>query len=188
MTVLEISVDGLPAPQGSHRIGRNRAGKAIILADNDRAQKAWRRDVTYAASVANFQAGADVLYPAGIPVAVSITFTLPRPKSHRHANGQLRDNAPLLVTTKPDVDKLTRSTLDGIGDARIWADDNQVHLRGVTKIYGDKPGAEITLETACRYCGCTDLAGCQLVAIAGLGDVCHWTAPGVCSRCRAASA
>jgi len=61
----------------------------------------------------------------------------------------LRDNAPTHPHRKPDLDKLTRSTLDAIGSAGAWRDDAQVVCLYVWKLYaadGEQPGAAMTIR------------------------------------------
>lgn len=183
MSVLEFDAIGVPAPQGSKRIGRNRRGQPIILDDNDVAKTRWRMQVHAAASLALRDAGIDTA-PAGVPVLVSIVFRFARPIGHsgtgRNA-GVLKSWAPTLVTTKPDVDKLTRAVLDSLTTAGVMADDNQAQLGRCLKRYcdpGDPPSATILVETMCRTCACTDLAACPLG--------CSWVEPGLCSSCVAA--
>jgi Holliday junction resolvase RusA-like endonuclease len=197
VTVLEVHVAGLvdPAPQGSKRIGRNRTtGRPIILDDNDVTKAAWRREVTRAAAAARrgTHHRAD---PAGTPQAVTIEFLFTRPAKHygtgRNA-GVLKPNAPRVHTTKPDVDKVTRAVLDSLTDAGVWADDSQVQLRGVVKLYADDKlgaGVHITVETMCRSCGCTDLEACTTDVTSWRSvdplrrETCTWTEPGLCSTC-----
>lgn len=63
------------------------------------------------------------------PVALEVTFTLPRPKAHYRTGRNshlLRDNAPHRPDRLPDLDKLLRSTMDALTAAGVWADDAQV--------------------------------------------------------------
>ncbi len=79
---------------------------------------------------------------------VQITFMFSRPKSHYNSKGQLKQTAPLYKQTKPDLDKLCRSTLDGLTNV-LLKDDSQVVNLICTKIYaneGELPGALITIN------------------------------------------
>lgn len=114
---------GSPAPQGSKSFkGMTKAGRAI-LAESSRAVKPWRQDVMAAAIEAK-QAGAECL--SG-PLAVTMVFTLPRPK-----NAPRRWVAP---GTRPDLSKLVRSTEDAITVAGLWSDDGQVHRMNAVKVW-----------------------------------------------------
>lgn len=140
--IFTFRVHGLPAPQGS----KKHVGNGIMVESSAKV-KPWRQDVKYAALEDLPAAG----YPIIGPVRVQVTFYLPRPKGHYRTGrnaGLLRDSAPLFPHTKPDVDKLLRSTLDGMGEAGVWRDDSQVVGVGMWKRYADAvpPGAEITVE------------------------------------------
>ena len=52
--------------------------------------------------------------------------------------------------SKPDIDKLLRSTLDALGEAGLWADDSQVVHVQSSKDYADDrpPGALIKVGGA----------------------------------------
>lgn len=121
---LSLEVEGVPVPQGSKRLGRNRAtGRAVLLDDNP-ALAAWRAHVSLRARLE--WAGRA---PIAGPVSIWADFYLPRPKSHygtgRNA-GKLKDSAPRWPTVKPDVDKLARAVLDSLTVAGVWGDDAQV--------------------------------------------------------------
>lgn len=126
MRDLLVVVHGHPAPQGSKRhVGNGR----IIEASPH--LKAWRHAVTLAAIDATHH------NPWMPPPAAEIraVFALPRPRAHYRANGQLRPNAPEYVTTRPDIDKLQRSTLDALVDAGVLSDDATVASITAVKMY-----------------------------------------------------
>lgn len=75
-----------------------------------------------------------------LPFRVTIQFRLPRPKSHKKG---------VLVTTKPDLDNLIKSTTDALTDCGVWRDDSLISSMAANKIYAGgtmAPGATITLE------------------------------------------
>jgi Holliday junction resolvase RusA-like endonuclease len=83
------------------------------------------------------------------PVRVEVEFYLPRPSS-----GSIRKRS--LPIVPPDLDKLLRGLLDGIGqghdtgkvgDGLIWGDDSQVVEIVARKFYADDraPGADIRI-------------------------------------------
>lgn len=145
-----IHVDGLPAPQGSKTAYALKKGGqytgATAMKESSKKVKPWRAAVVTAA-----RGGATI--PG--PVAVSITFYLPRPKGHfgtgRNA-GKLKPAAPALPGVKPDVDKLVRSTLDGLTTAGVYEDDARVTDLVVAKRYADGRGQGATVEVSavCR--------------------------------------
>ena len=133
-----IRVFGHPAPQGSKR----HVGNGVLIESSARV-KPWRQDVRAAALEA------DAHFDG--PVSLTVGFLLRRPASHyrtgRNAH-RLRDAAPPYPGKKPDIDKLLRSTLDGLGESGIWRDDAQVVRVRAEKLYADHEpvGAHITIE------------------------------------------
>jgi crossover junction endodeoxyribonuclease RusA len=122
----EITVRGIPAPQGS---------KTQWGAESSKKVRPWREAVRGKAQDA-LDNGEQ---PIAGPVAVRIAFYLPRPKSHYYTGkraGVLRDDAPDYCDKRPDVDKLVRSTLDALTSAGAYADDARVARLIVDKKYG----------------------------------------------------
>ena len=71
------------------------------------------------------------------PVYVGITFLFARPKAHYNSKGLIKPNAPFHKVSKPDIDKLCRSTLDGITGI-LLKDDSQVASLMATKQYANE--------------------------------------------------
>ena len=127
-------VPGLPKPQGSKR-AFVRNGKPILAESAGVPLQDWRTSVAVVAS-AHFPDG-----PLHRPVAATIAFHLPRPKSlprrvHHH-------------TKRPDLDKLTRAVLDALQGVAV-RDDAQVWRLDVRKQYArdGKTGAVIRVVAA----------------------------------------
>lgn len=88
------------------------------------------------------------------PIALYIDLFLPRPKSHyyqtKSRSGQLRENAPVWHTSKPDADNFAKAVMDALGDSRlVWADDAQVCFLQTTKQYANTPdeiGARVRID------------------------------------------
>jgi len=124
-----FSVLGDPAPQGSKR----HVGKGIMV-ESSKAVKPWRDSVAWSAKarMTGQFAGA---------IKVTITFYLRRGRSvKRH-----------WPSVRPDLDKLIRSTLDGITMSGLWLDDAQVCHVDAMKFYTGsisrvEPGAVIIVE------------------------------------------
>lgn len=117
--VAVIKVRGLPAPQGSKKhLGRG------VLVESSAKVKPWRQDVKHAALGV---VGDDWTLLDG-PLAVAMTFSFARPKSHfrtgRNAH-LLRDGAPARPSGMPDLSKLCRSTEDALTGV-VWTDDARV--------------------------------------------------------------
>ena len=124
---LQFSVEGNPRPQGSKTAVRSGNKARVIEAGNNtsRAQhRAWRDAVTVMARNAAQHAGHTE--PWDCPVAVELTFTMPRPKSWPVTK--------VYADTKPDLDKLTRAVLDSLTDAGVFADDSRVVWLNVAKV------------------------------------------------------
>lgn len=146
--VTTITVHGQPIPQGSKT--RTRFG---MHDDNAKTLKPWRRKVRQYAEDAMRYTDTHTG-----PVAVRITFTFDRPKSH-HRTGRnahlLKDTAPLFPSAKGggDVDKLQRACFDALTDAKVWADDALVVDVRARKVYAgehdlalDRAGVRIEIQ------------------------------------------
>ena len=82
------------------------------------------------------------------PVFVRLTFRFIRPKGHHNAKGMIKPSAPIDHVTRPDLDKLVRSTLDGLTGA-LFTDDSQVAVMVASKEYaapGQREGATIEVR------------------------------------------
>ena len=128
MDEIELRVFGLPAPQGSKKIIHGR-----LIEASGQKLKTWRKQIAEACQT---KAGSDLVLG---PVGVEVDFYLPRPASVRQSK------RPLPIVP-PDLDKLLRGLLDGIGPSGVvWGDDSQVVRIYATKQYADDsdPGAVI---------------------------------------------
>ena len=125
--MITFHVSGTPAPQGSKRhVGGGR------MIESSKKVKPWREAVARVAS--------DHLLdePLDGHLRVIIRFELPAPKKSRFGN---RPAGP------PDIDKLVRSTLDGLTTSRLIVDDARIVALTATKHWAaDTPGATISIE------------------------------------------
>ncbi|MCR4340264.1 MAG: RusA family crossover junction endodeoxyribonuclease [Gemmatimonadaceae bacterium] len=131
--MITFEVLGNPVTQGSIRATVHKStGRAIAIQDHRAPLMNWRASIAHAAQVAADGAFAE----RGVPVWVEVTFRLQRPKS-----------APKRVvrpTTKPDIDKLARASLDALTGV-VFADDSQVVFLSLSKRFapfGEAPGAK----------------------------------------------
>jgi crossover junction endodeoxyribonuclease RusA len=139
---MEITVRGIPAPQGSKRhVGGGR------MIESSKAVGPWREAVR-----AETQRAMEGEESYTGPVSVRLVFLLPRPRGHygtgRNA-GKVRPSAPALPAGKPDLDKLERAVLDGISAGGGWCDDAQVVHLQAWKEYADQsehPGCYIEIR------------------------------------------
>lgn len=130
MEKIELEIFGFPKPQGSKR----HVGNGILIEAAGESLKKWRREIAAACQATSTEKLTG-------PLKVEAVFFLPRPKSITPRQRPL----PILP---PDIDKLARGLLDGIGQAgNIWGDDSQVTQLIVNKFYADdrEPGASVKI-------------------------------------------
>lgn len=130
--MISFTVYGRPRPQGSKRPVRLKNGRTVLL-EMSKELKPWRQEIAAAALFARKQDA--IAFPTG-PVTVALDFYFAKPKSAK------KRNRP---TTRPDVDKTSRSCLDAVTGILI-KDDSQVVELIARKFYGDPERVEITLE------------------------------------------
>jgi crossover junction endodeoxyribonuclease RusA len=137
----EVTVYGEPAPQGSKSFKGMRGGKAI-LAESSPKVKPWRIGVEWAAKEAIGDRQTPIF---DCPVEVWICFYFYKPSS-----SPKRRQYP---DTKPDIDKLLRSTFDALTNAGVLRDDSRVVRVHTSKLFCDcdesalsVPGAQIRVE------------------------------------------
>ena len=131
---------GNPAPQGSKAIYNGR-----VVEQSAKTLKPWRKAIAEACHQKLTEEPSLLLGP----VRVEVDFYLPRPSSVKFT----KRNRPIVP---PDIDKLVRGCLDGIGqglngksgDGLIWGDDSQVVELIARKFYADdrEPGARIKIS------------------------------------------
>ena len=81
------------------------------------------------------------------PVALFLTFLMPRPKSHFTKKG-LRPDAPRWCAKKPDADNLSKAVMDCLSVIGVWQDDDQVVVLQAEKKFAnpdEQSGCEIIL-------------------------------------------
>lgn len=139
---MTITVYGLPAPQGSKKfVGTTKAGRGLMV-ESSKKVKPWREAVKY--EVLRQRENGVALLISG-PIAVEMTFTLPKPKSAPKTRVTFPDR-------KPDLSKLVRSTEDALTDVGVWEDDARVVDLRANKVYPNEgehalssPGAVIRI-------------------------------------------
>ncbi|MGW2725528.1 RusA family crossover junction endodeoxyribonuclease [Streptomyces sp. NPDC001492] len=155
---LTIVVNGRPAPQGSKKYAGHRRNSAsgrisAVLVEQSKRVKPWRALVTAAAleaRVVSHIGNVPVHLPTlDGPLEAEIIFTVRKPASapkRRQTWPNTRDSG--------DLDKLLRSTFDGIADAQAVADDSRIIAVTARKVFPgehpealSEPGAIIRLYT-----------------------------------------
>jgi len=147
--IFKIRVYGTPAPQGSKKhIGRG------ILIESSKKVKPWRQDILRA-TLDSDQYSGQVINKA---CRVSLEFLIPRPRSHygtgRNKN-KLKPSSPLYCTSmrNGDIDKLCRSTIDGLSvtsGGALLKDDSLIVQLTASKRYcmrNELDGAFISIES-----------------------------------------
>jgi Holliday junction resolvase RusA-like endonuclease len=131
-------VHGVPVPQGSKSVSRS----GHLYDVNAKTLKPWRQQI------ADTIRATDARGVIEGPVALSVVFSFPRPKSHYNKSG-LTTKAPRMHQSKPDLDKLVRALGDGIAtDANLLKDDSQIVSINAEKRYcvkEEQPGALVTI-------------------------------------------
>ncbi|MFD5899092.1 RusA family crossover junction endodeoxyribonuclease [Streptomyces sp. NPDC060366] len=150
---LTIVVHGRPAPQGSKKYAGHRRNAAsgrisAVLVEQSKRVKPWRALVTSATydAVLNDR---QMYEPLDGPIEAEIVFTVLKPTT-----APKRKRTWPITRHSGDIDKLIRSTFDGIADAEAVADDSRIIRVTATKAYPgehpdalDQPGAIIRLYT-----------------------------------------
>lgn len=135
-------VPGKPMTAGSKRAFAHRHTGRIVVVDDCKGGKAWRKAVAY-------YAGTACKHALIGPLVLEVEFVLPRPLSHRRKDGSTAPGAPMYPITKPDATKMLRAVEDAMTGI-AWLDDAQIVRQFVTKRYAEgdqKPGAKVTVYT-----------------------------------------
>lgn len=142
--MIAFQVLGTPAPQGSKR----HVGNGIMVESSAKV-KPWREAVKSEAIEARMYA-----VPMKGPVTVTLHFYLLRPKGHYGTgrnSGNVKISSPSYPAGRPDLDKLTRSTLDALTESGLIHDDAQIVQLTAWKDYTnwiqDTPGVFITVDS-----------------------------------------
>jgi len=145
MSTLAFTITGEPKGQPRPRAFARKMGSIHVARfyDSDVADE-WKRAV----QIVVLDASIVHKWPLTLgPVAISMCFSLPRPKSHFGAKG-LKPSAPVHHSGKPDADNLAKLVMDQITKSgRIWRDDSQVVSLRVEKLWasGNESGCSVLI-------------------------------------------
>ena len=123
--MITIIVKGIPAPKGSYRPVCNRRTGHILLLPQSKREPQWRKAVKESIITQNLPP-----IPADHRISVQIDFFIPRPKS-------VPPRKRFRPTVPPDIDKLLRSSLDGMTDSGLIRDDALIVDVSGRKFYAD---------------------------------------------------
>lgn len=142
MTPIEFRVFGLPKGQPRPKAFARRFGDKwqARVYDPGTAEQ-FKSDIATAAKDHRPEA------PLAGPIKLHVRFFFPRTKSHYRTNGQVKPNAPIWHTVKPDADNCIKAVKDCLTQLGFWLDDSQVCESSQTKEYSDAPGAWISIES-----------------------------------------
>lgn len=136
MSELAFTAYGTPRPQGSAK-AFVRGNRAFITSDNAKL-KPYRHTLTQAALETASRGDLSVpLGVRGVPMEVSIVWTLAKPAS--------KPKRVIHPTTKPDLDKLCRAVLDSLTGV-AYEDDSQVIALSARKQYGMPERTEVMVR------------------------------------------
>lgn len=149
---LVIRATHAPAPQGSMfaQCTVDRRHRAIAIPDN-KATTPWRKAIVTAAETAM---RAVEWLPLNEAIEVHVIFLLTRPPS-------VKPSKRPYPSTRPDLDKLARSTLDALADAGVFAEDGRVVDLVLRKRYcdpGQAPGARIVVRALAAQLAVLDVS------------------------------
>lgn len=130
-TRVEFRVIGLPQTQaGTKSVPIGKKGEAPRgfrkVTEGGKDLKSWRQDVSAAAEAA---LGAGPILDG--PVQLHVLFRFPMPKSRPK---WARDAGFMLMTVKPDLDKLVRAIGDSCKVAGVIRDDGQICVTHSAKV------------------------------------------------------
>jgi Holliday junction resolvase RusA-like endonuclease len=123
-------IAGEPAPQGS-KTGRVVNGR-VVMWESSAKVKPWRAAVTLITKQAMLKQEWETITD---PIELCLSFYLPRPKSVKRE----------FPSVKPDLDKLIRSTCDGLKTGGLYTDDALIIAITATKQY-----APVGMEAGCH--------------------------------------
>jgi len=148
MSTLAFTITGEPKGQPRPRAFARKMGAVHVARfyDSDVADE-WKRAV----QIVVLDASIVHKWPLTLgPVAISMCFSLPRPKSHFGAKG-LKASAPVHHSGKPDADNLAKLVMDQITKSgKVWRDDSQVVSLRVEKLWasGNESGCSVLIALA----------------------------------------
>ena len=123
-------IAGEPAPQGS-KTGRVVNGR-VVMWESSAKVKPWRAAVTLITKQAMLKQEWETITD---PIELCLSFYLPRPKTVKRE----------FPSVKPDLDKLIRSTCDGLKTGGLYTDDALIIALTATKQY-----APVGMEAGCH--------------------------------------
>jgi Holliday junction resolvase RusA-like endonuclease len=144
--LLTIDIDGDPKGQPRPRATTINGYTRMY---EPKSIKPWKTAVTLAAKKAMRDQGQQK--PIEEPIAVTMLFEMPRPKSH-YGTGKnahkVKQSAPIAHTSTPDLDNLEKAVLDALTRCNVWRDDSLITSIKACKLYGERGGCFVAYRIA----------------------------------------
>lgn len=136
-TVISFFIPGVPRPKGSSQIYHTKNGSPYVAAGS-KYQYEWENTIRDTILTEAPQLHTHTPYDESPvqkhylqPVGLQLVFKLTPTKAYRTH-----------TTSYPDIDKLTRCTLDALTKSHLIHDDRQIVYTETMKQYADNPGEE----------------------------------------------
>lgn len=85
--------------------------------------------------------------PIKTAIALKLQFYFPRPKSHYNTKNMLKENAPMVKMSKPDLTNLIKLVEDSFNGI-FWVDDSQITNIVAMKSYSAAPCTIVEIHYA----------------------------------------
>ena len=131
MRTVTLNVSGEPAPKGSRTVGTRKNGSVYTRPASSK-EKTWQKAVSEACVGVPCLDG---------PYEVEVRFRFASPQKPKYK-----------YPSRTDIDKLCRSTLDGLVQGELISDDRHVTRLVAQKEYGDE-GAVILIRSRAGQSG-----------------------------------
>lgn len=152
-TLVDFTLEGEPprTAQSRLRVFKNKAGRIFLGKTRHKPSEAFLTRLTLLARRAFLEA--NQCHPwespdkashkaAGTAYRVTLEFSYPHPSGTRKADRE----KPSLRTARPDLDNLSKSTLDAIVRSGVLPDDGQVSTLVLRKFNSPKPGLRVVVS------------------------------------------
>lgn len=139
---ITFTIPGAPVPKGRprFRIVKPRYGKAFVTTYTETKTEEAEDKIKIKARQAIWDKAAFTC-----PVAVSLEFFVPIPKSFSNKKRESAIAGETLPVTKPDIDNYEKLVLDALNGI-VYEDDNQVVSLSSKKRYSDNPHTTVCVR------------------------------------------
>lgn len=135
--IVHFHVEGVPVPKKRPRF---RAFNGMVQSYTDKDTREYEDHVRLTA-----QAAMGTTEPLETPVGVYLYIRRGIPKSYSKKRSEACLEGLEKPITKPDIDNLAKSLLDGMNGV-VFKDDSQIVSLHVTKVFASEPGVDIMVK------------------------------------------